>query len=89
MNYNTATRKEFASCLKTVLDDVIPLENDKGSVIKDSDLWVLREINIPCVLLETGYVTNTYDRIKMQHPQTRNAFAYSIYRGISKYYCGD
>lgn len=89
LNYNTAARKKFASCLKTALDDVIPLENDKGSVIKDSDLWVLREINIPCVLLETGYVTNTYDRIKMQHPQTRNAFAYAIYRGVSKYYCGD
>lgn len=84
-NYNTVKRAEFASCVKKALDEVMPLENNKESVIKDSDLWVLREINIPCILLETGYVTNSYDRIRMQLPQTRNAFAYALYCGISEY----
>lgn len=70
------------------MDNVIPLENGKNSVIKDSDLWVLREINIPCVLVETGYVTNSYDRIKLLNPQTRNAFAYALYCGVCDYYLG-
>ena len=86
--YNIAQRAKFASSIKTAMDNVIPLENGKNSVIKDSDLWVLREINIPCVLVETGYVTNSYDRIKLLNPQTRNAFAYALYCGVCDYYLG-
>lgn len=85
-NYCADDILDLANCVKNELDIIDPLGGGKASRIKDMDLFVLREINIPCFLLETGYVTSELDRLAMQTPQNRYGFAYSIYKGIETYY---
>lgn len=87
-NYNLTQRDELAKSLKDVMERINPLQTEKAAVIKDEDFFVLREVNIPTILLETGYVTNEIDRVAMQTPQVRNSFAYAMYRGICEFYFG-
>lgn len=84
--YNTAQRTSLASSLKNAMDEVLPLNSGKETRIKYSDLFVLRESNVPSILLEMGYVTNIGDRVSMLTPEVRNKFAYSIYEGLCEYF---
>lgn len=85
-NYNESERTSLATSLKEAMDEVLPLNSGKQTCIKYQDLFVLRETNVPCILLELGYVTNLDDRISMLTPEVRNKFAYSIYEGLCKYF---
>lgn len=85
-NYNESERTALASSLKDAMDEVLPLNSGKQTRIKYQDLFVLRETNVPCILLELGYVTNLDDRVSMLTPEVRNKFAYSIYEGLCKYF---
>ncbi len=85
-NYNTQERASLATALKNAMDDVLPLNSGKETRIKYSDLFVLRESNVPSILLEMGYVTNLEDRVSMLTPEVRNKFAYSIYEGLCEYF---
>lgn len=87
-NYNAEERSALAGDLKTAFDEVNPMGDNKASVIKDQDLFVLREMNVPGILLEMGYSTNDHDRLAMMTPNVRNKFAYGIYQGLMLYYLG-
>lgn len=86
LNYNENERAALAASLKNAMDEVLPLNSGKQTRIKYSDLFVLRETNVPCILLELGYVTNIGDRVSMLTPEVRNKFAYSIYEGLCDYF---
>ena len=47
-------------------------------------LYVLRNTNMPSLLVELGYLTNTEDAWKLANRQY--AFAYAIYSGLLKYF---
>lgn len=85
-NYNESERTALATSLKDAMDEILPLNSGKQTKIKYQDLFVLRETNVPSILLELGYVTNLGDRISMLTPEVRNKFAYSIYEGLCKYF---
>ncbi len=85
-NYCATERNALAEALQEASMSVDPLSTGKAAKVKDSDLFVLREINIPCILLETGYVTNEYDRVTLMNPATKYKFAYMIYEGLNSFY---
>lgn len=64
------------------ITNITPLTNN-GIFINPS-LYVLRRTNMPAVLVEMGYVTNTYDAIILRDNQWQ--IAYSIYLGILAYF---
>ncbi|MFA9378213.1 MAG: N-acetylmuramoyl-L-alanine amidase [Lachnotalea sp.] len=47
-------------------------------------LYVLRNTNMPAILVELGYITNASDAWKLANNQY--AFAYAIYSGLLKYF---
>ncbi len=53
-------------------------------VIERPGLYVLRRTNMPAVLVEMGFITNTYEAELMAY--SPNLFALGIYRGILDYY---
>ena len=87
-NYAIEERNALASAIKDAYDTILPLRCSKPSKIKDMDAFVLREANVPSILLEMGYVTNESDRVSMLTPEVRNKFAYGIYLGLCNFYLG-
>ena len=56
---------------------------DRG--IKRARFVVLRDINIPGVLIEGGFLSNSQDGIRIATPQYRQLLAQSILQGIQSY----
>ena len=58
--------------------------NDRGT--KDNDFYVVRNTDMPSVLVELGFLTNSEDAAKFKSDYYRNLFAEAIYLGIKNYY---
>lgn len=57
---------------------------DRG--IKDSGFYVIKNNQIPAVLVEMGFLPNPEDREKLVSDQYQNVIAESIFQGIKNYY---
>ena len=58
------------------------------SKIKCSDFWVLTGSKMPSILVETGYVTHSKDRKRLQNNHYQNLIAKGIAEGINSYFYG-
>jgi len=57
---------------------------DRG--VKDNNFYVIRNNNVPSVLIELGFISNEGDASKLVSNTYQDIFAESIYRGIVQYY---
>jgi N-acetylmuramoyl-L-alanine amidase len=57
--------------------------NDRG--IKRARFIVLRDINIPGVLIEGGFLSNAQDRLRVATPVYRQILAQAIVQGVTSY----
>ncbi|MBD2869982.1 N-acetylmuramoyl-L-alanine amidase family protein [Paenibacillus arenilitoris] len=57
--------------------------NDRG--IKHEDYYVLKETNMPAILLELGYLTNPEEEAVMLSDEFQNAIASSIDEGVKQF----
>ncbi|WP_445479373.1 N-acetylmuramoyl-L-alanine amidase [Lysinibacillus irui] len=60
--------------------------NMKNRGVKQEQYYVIRNMVIPSILVELGFLTNTEDNNKMTNDQYVKLFAESIYNGILQYY---
>ena len=74
--------RELAEDILEELHLVTGLRN--RGVIYRPGLYVLKETEMPAVLVEMGFISNPYDAELMVY--SPNLFALGIYRGILKYY---
>lgn len=51
-----------------------------------ASLAVLKSPDIPSLLIETGFLSNQYEEIKLNQPNYQKQIAYRIYKGIEAYY---
>ena len=58
----------------------------KNRGVKEQQYYVIRNMVIPSILVELGFLTNSEDRAKMTDDQYAELFAESIFKGISQYY---
>ncbi|WP_442596386.1 N-acetylmuramoyl-L-alanine amidase [Neobacillus sp. D3-1R] len=58
--------------------------NDRGT--KDSGFYVIKYNQIPAVLVELGFLSNTDDRNKLTSEVFQSMYADAIYKGIENYY---
>ena len=79
--------KEFAGRIQTALYTLsarnIPAQKNRG--IKKAPFVVLIGANMPSVLAEIGFVSNTREEALLKKSDYRQKLAESLYRGISKY----
>ena len=52
----------------------------------NSAYYVIRDVDMPAILIETGFVTNPQDAENLQSPQWRKEMAEGIAEGIYEYY---
>ncbi len=78
--------KEDYALAKFINDEIVKNVKmvDRGT--KREDFYVIRNLYIPAVLVELGFVTNSADRAKLTDDASIELFAQSIYNGIIKYY---
>ncbi|WP_155593670.1 N-acetylmuramoyl-L-alanine amidase [Lysinibacillus cavernae] len=60
--------------------------NMKNRGVKQEQYYVIRNMVIPSILVELGFLTNTEDNSKMTNDEYVKLFAESIYNGILQYY---
>lgn len=60
------------------------LGTKNNGVLVNTSLYVLRRTNMPAVLVELAYITNTADAQKLRDEPYQ--FAYAIYEGLLKYF---
>ncbi|MGE7943770.1 N-acetylmuramoyl-L-alanine amidase [Lysinibacillus xylanilyticus] len=58
----------------------------KNRGVKEQQYYVIRNMNIPSILVELGFLSNSEDSAKMTDDQYIELFAESIYKGILEYY---
>ncbi|ODV57599.1 N-acetylmuramoyl-L-alanine amidase [Lysinibacillus fusiformis] len=69
-----------------VNNQIVSNLNMKNRGVKQEQYYVIRNMVIPSILVELGFLTNTEDHNKMTNDQYVNLFAESIYSGILQYY---
>lgn len=58
--------------------------NSRG--VKEGNLCVIRETNMPAILVECGFITNEEECKKMINPQYQRTLAKSIAEGLDEYF---
>lgn len=72
---------------KSLQDASVLLMPDNHRTIKpDSNtIFLLKELNIPAVLVECGFLSNSTDAANLSDPSYQDRLAYVLYCGISRY----
>lgn len=78
--------KEDYALAKFINDEIVKNAKMNNRGVKREDFYVIRNLYIPAVLIELGFVTNSADREKLTNDAYVDVFAQSIYNGITKYY---
>ena len=79
-------QKEDIALATFINSEIVKNANMKDRDVKPGDYYVIRNLYIPSVLVELGFVTNSEDRSKLVNDKYIDIFAQSIYNGITKYY---
>ena len=85
---NDEISMKFASCVQ---DQLISQLVDARQECNYGDYYILKESNLPAVLIECGYLTNTEETNLLSSPDYQNKVAYAIMCGVVKYFglCGN
>ncbi|MDO4568002.1 MAG: N-acetylmuramoyl-L-alanine amidase [Clostridia bacterium] len=81
--YNADYSEEFALLLVDRVSEAGEF-NNRGAAV--NDYFMLREHNLPAVLLETAYHTNPQDRAKLMDPYYQNRITTAIALAIEEYF---
>lgn len=69
-----------------VNNQIVKNVNMKDRKVKEMKYIVIANTNIPAILVELGFLSNSEDRAKLTDDQYVELFAESIYKGILEYY---
>ncbi|MFJ8102285.1 N-acetylmuramoyl-L-alanine amidase [Lysinibacillus sp. NPDC096212] len=78
--------KEDIDLATFVNNQIVNNLNMKNRGVKEQQYYVIRNMLIPSILVELGFLSNNEDRAKMTDDQYVELFADSIYKGILEYY---
>ncbi len=86
-NKNNKSRSSKSKQLaQSVLDNVIHFTNAKSRGIKNGNhLAVIRNTDMPAILIEGGFMTNVSEFEKIKTPSYQKSLALGIARGIQEY----
>jgi N-acetylmuramoyl-L-alanine amidase len=78
-------RPESLALAQVMHQYLIPATGLKDNGIKIGDFRVIHKTTMPAVLLETGYLSNSYDESQLFNPQIQDRMAAGIVNGIKAY----
>lgn len=78
--------KEDVVLATNINNEIVKNVGTSNRGVKRADFVVIKNLKIPAVLVELGFVSNVEDRAKLLSDQYIEAYAQSIYNGIVAYY---
>ena len=78
-------QKRSKMLAQTILRKMLVNTGANSRGIKEGNLCVIRETNMPAVLVECGFITNEKECKKMLNPQYQRALAKAISQGLDDY----
>lgn len=87
--YNVSTGDQYEEDKKLatyINNEIVTNANMKNRGVKEGPFYVIRNMMIPSVLVELGFISNPSDREKLINDKYVEIFAQSIYNGIVDYY---
>lgn len=85
---NDEESKRLAEKIQKNMVDL--LSNDNSRVAKKlTDVYLLKKVNIPSVIVECGFLSNSEEEKLLQDEKYQSKIAMAIYLGINEYFCLD
>ncbi|RQW75466.1 hypothetical protein EBB45_06890 [Lysinibacillus composti] len=78
--------KEDIDLATYINSEIVRNANMDNRGVRNTPYYVVRNMIIPSVLVELGFISNSEDRAKLVNSTYVEKFAQSIYNGIEKYY---
>ena len=80
-----AKSEKLARCIQSQIVTSVPIAN-RG--VKTAGFYVLKNTDMPAVLIELAFLSNDYDESILTDPMRQDEFARAIARGITDYFGG-
>jgi len=77
--------KKLANIIQEELIRVLNNGNKRVALENDS-IYIIKELDIPTVLIEYGFLSNSQEERKLNDPQYQQKVAWSIYVGLQRYF---
>ncbi len=84
-NKKSEESKRLASLIQTRLKEVADCNNERVAKANEN-YYVLKNINIPGVIVECGFLSNGVEKEKLESKEYQEKIAWAIYMGILDYY---
>ncbi|MCH9609301.1 MAG: N-acetylmuramoyl-L-alanine amidase AmiC [Chlamydiales bacterium] len=78
-----AQSKELA---RRVLTSTIDWTHAKSRGVKQANFAVIRETEMPAILIEAGFLSNSEERKRLKDPHYQRQLSWAIARGIDRYF---
>lgn len=77
---------EDAKLARYINNEIVANAQMRDRKVKRADYYVIRNLIMPAVLVELGFISNSADLAKLKDSKYIDIYARSIYNGIVKYY---
>lgn len=77
--------KKLATSIQNNLNEAIQKEN-KREPLKISNIYIIKNVEIPTVIVECGFLSNQEEEKKLQEEEYQTNLAWGIYNGITEYF---
>ena len=82
---DTEESKQLAIIIQEEMIRVLNSDN-KRTVLKNDDVYMIKGLDIPAVLIECGFLSNPQEEQKLNNPNYQQKVAWSIYVGLQRYF---
>ena len=83
---NNLKSKEFAEDIRLAVKGLLQGDNERQCKPATSDIYLLHNADVPSVLVECGFLSNSDEEKKLRTEGYRNQIAFCIYAGFLEYY---
>jgi len=83
---NSPESKTAAELIQKSLREIVDPENKREAMLKKAEIIILKNIKVPTVIVECGFLSNQQEERKLADTEYQDTLALAIKEGIMKYY---
>lgn len=83
-NKKSEEGKALAECVQSAMKNYLD-KNNRRSAKGDDSIYVLKNNNVPSILIECGFLSNNRESAKLKTDEYRQKIAWAIFMGLTDY----